>query len=264
MRIAVAGATGMVGMRFVRAAARAGIAVREMSRSQGVDLFSGLGVHEALEGADVVVDLVQSPTFDEPEATHFFRRVAVILGRTARQAGVQRSVVLSVIGCDRVAASSEARFGIDGYYRAKFAHEEATKEEAPNPKVLRSAQLFNFVGQEVERGRNAAGTTQVPDLLIQPVDLNETVAALLRLATGDDDRTASQIAGPQREHLVDLARQFVRHHREETEVMSVPADPMVRDGLLLPTRGVDIVGQSYQEWLDQQPVCSVAGDPAQS
>ncbi len=254
MKIAVAGATGMVGMRLVRAAEAAGLEVQGMSRSQGVDLFSGVGVHEAVEGADVVVDVVQSPTLDEPGATHFFRRVAVILGRAAQQAGVERSVVLSVIGCDRVAASDTASFGLDGYYRAKFAHEQATREEAPSPRVLRSAQLFNFVGQEIERGRDERDTTRIPDLLIQPVDLDEVVTALLDLATGIDHRADIQVAGPQREHLVDLASRFIRHHREETEVVPVPVDLTAPDGLLLPSRGVDLVGQTFDEWLDAQPL----------
>ena len=102
MRIAVAGATGLVGQRFVRLAIDAGAEVTPMTRSHQVDLFSGVGVHEALEGADVVVDLVQSPSFDEREATHFFRRVALVLGRTAARVGVRRSVVLSVVACDRL------------------------------------------------------------------------------------------------------------------------------------------------------------------
>jgi len=255
MKIAVAGATGMVGMRFVRAAKEAGCIVQGMSRSQGVDLFSGVGVHTALEGADVVVDVVQSPTMDQAEATHFFRRVAVILGRAAARAGVQRSVVLSVIGCDRVAATDTAAFGIDGYYRAKFTHEQATLEEAPNPKVLRSAQLFNFVGQAIQRGRTGDDTARVHDLLIHPVDPAETVAALLALATGADNRSQVQVAGPQREHLVDLVKRFTSHHRDDTEVVALPAGPAVESGLLLPTRGVDIAGRPFEQWLRDQPVC---------
>jgi dTDP-4-dehydrorhamnose reductase len=261
MRIAVAGSTGMVGMRLVRAATAAGAQVRGMSRSEGVDLFSGVGVHEALDGVDVVVDVVQSPTFDEAEATHFFRRTSVILGRAARSAGVRRSVVLSVIGSDRVASARGAGFGLAGYYRAKFAHELATREEAPDPHVLRSAQLFNFVGQEVERGRDGADLSHVPDLLIQPVELNETVRALLALATGDDLRTEVHVAGPQRERLVELAQRFVRHHREPTEIVPVSVATEGRSDLLLPGRGADIVGHRYEDWLSQQPIaCPTTAD----
>jgi uncharacterized protein YbjT (DUF2867 family) len=261
MRIAVAGATGMVGMRFVRAARAAGIEVRGMSRSQGVDLFSGVGVHDALEGADVVVDVVQSPSLDEAGATHFFRRVAVILGRAAQQAGVERSVVLSVVGCDRLSPTRNAGSGLEGYYRAKLAHEQATREEAIRPRVLRSAQLFNFVGQEIERGRTGPDSTEVHDLLIQPVELNEVVATLLALATGADDRALVQVAGPQREHLADLARRFTAYHRDAVGITSLPAEPGFDDGLLLPLRGVDIVGPTFEDWLHEQPV-QVEGDPA--
>lgn len=263
MKIAVAGATGMVGMRFVRAAAAGGHQVRGMSRSEGVDLFSGVGVHEALEGVDAVVDVVQSPTLDGSEAAHFFRRVAVVLGRAAEHAGVRRSVVLSVLGCDRIAAD-QAEFGLDGYYRAKFAHEIATVEEAPEPHVLRSAQLFPFIGQEVERGRVRSDLTRVPDLPIQPVDLNETVRAQLAVVTGADDRRVVQVAGPQREQLAALADRFVRHHRDDTDVVPLPVGRRVGDGLLLPGTGADIVGQTYAAWLEQQPVSSQELDPVDS
>ncbi|MET0523863.1 MAG: hypothetical protein ABWZ91_03615, partial [Nocardioides sp.] len=218
MRIAVAGATGMVGTRFVRAATEAGLVVSPMAHSLGIDLFSGVGVHAALEGAEVVVDLVQSPSLREPEATHFFRRVAVILGRGAAMAGVRRSVVLSVIACDRMRHDDDAPFGLEGYYRAKFEHEVATREEAPDPHVLRSAQLFDFVHQEIQRGRVDDTHTRVPNLLIQPIDLDETVQALLDLVTGADARSEVQVAGPQREHLVDLANEFNQHHLDTTKV----------------------------------------------
>ena len=238
--------------------------MRGMSRSEGVDLFSGVGVHEALDGVDVVVDVVRSPSFDEAEATHFFRRTSVILGRAARRAGVERSVVLSVLGCDRVAASRDADFGLDGYYRAKFAHELATKEEAPNPHVLRSSQLFNFVGQEVARGRVRPNVTHIPDLTIQPIDANDTVRALLALATGEDDRPDVQVAGPRRESLVDLAQQFVGHHREQTAIVPLPLDRLIGDGLLLPGIGADLMGRCYDEWLSEQPINCVAEDVLES
>jgi dTDP-4-dehydrorhamnose reductase len=253
MRIAVAGATGMVGTRFVRAATDAGHDISPMSHSSGVDLFAGVGVHEALAGADVVVDLVQSPTLDEGEATHFFRRVAVVLGRAAAQAGVRRSVVLSVVACDRMAEAAAASFDLAGYYRAKLAHEIATAEEAPDPRVLRSAQLFDFVGQEVDRGRVDDSTTRVANLWIQPVDIDETVAALLEMATGADDRTHVQVVGPQREHLVDLATELSQHLLDPTKVEELPVGQAVRDGLLLPARGLDIRGGTFHEWLRDQP-----------
>lgn len=255
MRIAVAGATGMVGMRFVRAATEAGHVVSPMSHSVGVDLFAGVGVHEALEGAEAVVDLVQSPTLAEGGATHFFRRVAVVLGRAAARAGVRRSVVLSVIACDRMTDDEDVPFGLEGYYRAKFEHEVATREEAPDPRVLRSAQLFNFVGQEIQRGRIDDNLTRVPNLLIQPVDLDEIVQALLDLATGADARVEVQVAGPQREHLVDLATELNHHQFDTTKIEELPVGRAVREGLLLPTRTLDIRGPTFHEWLRRQPSC---------
>ena len=256
MKIAVAGATGLVGTRLCRVLDDAGVEVIRMSRASGVDLFSGLRVNEALNGADAVVDCVQSPTFEESQATHFFRRVAVILGRAGHRAGVRRHVVLSVVGCDRFATSdATSDWALAGYYRAKFAHEQATRQETPGPAVLRSTQVFEFVGQEIERGRDGDDRTHVADLPIQPVDLDETVRALANLATGSDDRTEVQIAGPQREHLIDLATAFNHHYFDGTTIVPVPSGPVMRDGILLPVHGVDIAGPIFADWLRTFPRC---------
>jgi uncharacterized protein YbjT (DUF2867 family) len=166
MRIAIVGATGLVGSALVRAAQAAGHDVIALSKESGVDVLQPEGLADLLGGAEAVVDVTQSPSLDEDEATRFFARAAENLGRAGTAAGVQRSVVLSIIGVDQVAAAgTDAGTGFDGYYRAKYAHEEATRDHAPGARVVRSAQFHDIARQAIGWGRDGDRTT-VPDVVI--------------------------------------------------------------------------------------------------
>lgn len=159
MRIAIAGATGLVGSSLVRAAEAAGHQVVPLAKETGFDILRPDGLVEALEGADAVVDVMQSPTLDEAEATAFFTEASRNLGTAAAQAGVGRSVVPSIIGVDRIAATDEeAGTGFDGYYRAKYAQEQATAAHAPSPHVVRSTQFHDIARQAIGWGRDGDRT----------------------------------------------------------------------------------------------------------
>src|SRR5918997_4937195 len=156
MRIAIVGATGLVGSTLVRATQAAGHDVIALSKESGVDVLQPEGLADLLRGAEAVVDVTQSPSLDEDEATRFFARAAENLGRAGTASGVQRSVVLSIIGVDQIAAAGTeaAGPGFDGYYRAKYAHEEATRAHAPGARVVRSAQFHDIAWQAIGWGRD--------------------------------------------------------------------------------------------------------------
>ena len=147
MRIAIAGATGLVGRELGIAARKAGHDVVELSRATGVDLVAGSDAEldRALAGAEVVVDVTNSPTVEQDGATAFFETVAERLGAAATRAGVTRTVLLSIIGVDRTPE--------DGYFVAKLAHERATRRHAPGVRVLRAAQFHEFAEQSLGWGR---------------------------------------------------------------------------------------------------------------
>src|SRR5690349_18972659 len=136
MRIAIAGATGLIGRQLTALARSEGHEVVEIARETGFDLLVGDGLADALAGADAVVDVTQSPTLDEDEASTFFRAVADNLGGAARAAGVARTVVLSIVGADR---SPDY-----GYYVAKVAQEDAHRAASPGAVVLRATQFHDF------------------------------------------------------------------------------------------------------------------------
>src|SRR3954454_24616385 len=130
MRIAIAGATGLIGSRLTDLATREGHDVVKIARETGFDLLEGNGLEEALHGAEALVDVTQSPTLDEQEASTFFRTVAANLGAAATAAGVRRTVVLSIVGADK---SPDY-----GYYVAKVAQEAAHRAASPGVVVLRA------------------------------------------------------------------------------------------------------------------------------
>lgn len=233
-RLAIAGATGLVGRRLVSAARKAGHDVVELSRATGVDLSDGSGLD--LTGIDVVIDVTNSPSTDQHEATTFFTSVAENLGRAAQAAGVPRTVVLSIIGVDQTPE--------DGYFVAKLAHEHATQHNAPGVRILRAAQFHDFAGQ-VLGWMSDGNTATIPDMPMQPVDLDEVPRVLLELATGETGATRTELAGPRPERLPDMAARL----DPSVAITAGPVSDAVRDGALRPGPGAITAGADFATWL---------------
>lgn len=249
MRIAVVGATGLVGSALVTAAESAGHDVIALSKQTGTDVLRPDGLADQLAGAEALVDVTQSPSLNEDPAKEFFSAAATNLAAAARTAGVTRSVVLSIIGVDRVAASSaDAGTGFDGYYRAKYMQEQVTAANAPGSRVVRSTQFHDIARQAIGWGRDG-GQSTVPDLITQPVAVAAMVEVLVRAATGEIDDEIIEVAGPRPEHLADLAARFAAHVGDPVQVVPAPVGEPVRDGILLPGAGAHLVGPTFEEWL---------------
>lgn len=249
MQLAVIGSTGLVGSQVVAHAESRGHVVTGISKESDIDVLAGTGLADALAGVEAVVNVIQSPNLEQQASTEFFRTVAANLGRAAADAGVSRTVVLSIIGVDRVAAAGgDAGTGYDGYYAAKFAQEQATREHAAQAKVVRSAQFHDIAGQAIGWGR-ADDTTTVPDLLIQPLTVAAMVEVLLDVAGGARDGDLIEVAGPRTEHLAAMSTAFARHEGDNVRVVAGPVGGAVRDGILLPGPDAVLVGPTFDEWL---------------
>ena len=142
-KIAVAGATGRVGRHLVDILEAQGHDVVAMARSRGVDVITAEGLAEAVAGADAIVDAATGPSPEEHAATEFFTTAARNLHEAGQRAGVQRLVIVSIIGSDRFSG---------GYGAAKVAHEQATLSGPIPARVLRAAQFHEFVAQLMEWG----------------------------------------------------------------------------------------------------------------
>lgn len=248
MKVAVAGATGVVGHVVVALARAEGHEVVEISRSQGVDLLDLEALERTLVGVEAVIDTSQSPSRDEQGATAFFEQAAASLGNAASRAGAARTVVLSIVGVDR---SPDY-----GYYIAKFKQEQAAREHAPGPVILRATQFHDFAGQMLALSRTG-GTAAILDVPSQPVAIEEIARLLLDLATGAEGAPTDgviELAGPRPERLVDQVRQLVAHRHEQVTITPVEAPGSMRNGSMLPGAEALLRGTTYSEWLAHQPI----------
>lgn len=234
MRIAVAGATGLVGTALTGAARSAGHDVLPLSRAHGVDLTGPSDLD--LAGVDAVLDVTNAPSQDRDVATARFVAIAERLARAARAGGVPRTVLLSIIGVDRTPD--------DGYYGAKLAQERATLATAPGPRILRAAQFHEFAGQMLA-WRRTGDRAEIPDQPVQPVELDVVVAQLLAMATAADERTDVDIAGPRVERLTELVGLL----DASVTVVPVPASEAVASGALLAGPDAMIAGVDFRTWL---------------
>jgi len=241
MKIAIAGSTGLIGSQLVALAKAGGHEVVEIAPSLGFDLLNpDAGLVEALTGADTVVDVTQSPTLDEGEATAFFTTVAENLGNAATKAGVGRTVVLSIVGADLMTDY--------GYYVAKVAQERATRASAPGPLVVRATQFHNFAEQMLGWNRDG-DVTRIIDVPTQPVDTAEIVKLLLAAATGEVNSDVD-LAGPKVERLVDQVERLVARQGLNITVEAIPGVPSMTNGSMLPGPDALLRGPDWETWLD--------------
>ncbi len=246
-KIAVAGATGRVGHHVAEVLRARGHDVVPMSRSQGVDVITGDGLAAALAGVDCVVDAATGPSPEQQAATTFFTTAARNLHEAGQRAGVQRMVVVSIIGTDRFTA---------GYGAAKIAHERAMLSGPIPVRVLRAAQFHEFVGQLVDWGTQGE-VGYVPRMRTQLVAARAVAEVLADLATGPVPEGApfTEVAGPREESLVEMATLLAsrRGYPSKIEGVSDPADPdreLNENGGLLPGPGAILAGPTFEEWLD--------------
>lgn len=243
MKIAVAGATGLIGSQVVARAKAGGHDIVELAPSLGFDLLNpDHRLVEALTGVEAVVNVTQSPTLDEKESTEFFVTVAENLGRAATEAGVHRSVVLSIVGAD---LSPDY-----GYYIAKVAQETATRAFSPGPLVVRATQFHEFAGQMLGWNRDG-DVSRIIDVPLQPVATGEIANLLVEAATGRVDHDVD-LAGPKAERLVDLVQRVVAGQGLDVKVEAVDAPPSMAGGSMLPGSDALLRGPDWETWFAAQ------------
>ncbi|HEX4018761.1 MAG TPA: NAD-dependent epimerase/dehydratase family protein [Frankiaceae bacterium] len=226
MRVAVAGGTGVAGRHVVETLEKAGHETVVLARSLGVDVATGEGLLEALEGVSTVVDCSNVSTMKASESERFFGAVTRNLLTSGRAAGVGHFVALSIVGIDRVDF---------GYYRGKVAQEALLLADDRPSSVLRATQFHEFAGQLLDRSRGPL--VVVPRMRVQPVSAREVGEALAELAVGEPVGMAPELAGPREEDMVDLVRQMAKVRPQRRFVMAIKlpgaaGKAMTRGGLL--------------------------------
>jgi uncharacterized protein YbjT (DUF2867 family) len=241
-KIAVAGATGRVGQHVVDVLTERGHDVVPMSRGHGVDVTTGEGLADALAGVECIVDTVTGPWREQQAATEFFTTAARNLQEAGRRAGVQRIVVVSIIGTDRL----KGDYGV-----AKVAHEQATLSGPIPARVLRAAQFHEFVEQLLQWGTQG-DVSYVPKMRTQLVAARTVAEALAELAVdpGSAPGPTVEVAGPREESLVEMAKLLVARRGNSlwVEAVSDPVDGEANEsGVLLPGPDARLGGPTFEE-----------------
>src|SRR5438270_11293863 len=202
MKIVVIGGTGLIGSKLVIKLREHGHEAVAASPNTGVNTLTAEGLAEVLNGASVVVDVSNSPSFEETAATNFFSTATRNLIQYGQAAGVRHYVALSVVGTDRLATPkpSDAEKTIRGYFRAKLAQEKLIKEWSIPYSIVHATQFFEFVKQIADASSDGT-TVRVAPVLIQPMAADDVAAAVGRVAVGTPVNGIAEVGGPEQFRL---------------------------------------------------------------
>ncbi|MGW5739020.1 MULTISPECIES: SDR family oxidoreductase [Streptomyces] len=242
MNITVIGGTGLIGSQLVTRLREAGHEVVASSLSTGVDLLTGAGLDEALKGADTVVNVTNSPTFDEA-SPDFFRTSMGHLLAAGERAGVRHQVILSIVGVDQVPQLD--------YYRAKTLQEELLRQGPTPYSIVRATQFFEFMDAVLSWTADDQ-TVRLPSTRVQPIATAEVVKALADVTTAAPLNGTLDVAGPDVFPLDELGRLTLAARKDPRTVVTdekagmfaaVEGDVLVAgpDARVSPTR--------YEDWL---------------
>ncbi|OPC78137.1 LysR family transcriptional regulator [Embleya scabrispora] len=242
MRLTIVGGTGLIGSQVVRQLTELGHDAVPAAPSTGVDLITGAGLAEALEGAEVVVNLTNSPTFDD-KSPDFFRTTMTNLLDAGAKAGVRHQVILSIVGVDRVPELV--------YYRAKTLQEELLREGPTPYSIVRATQFFEFV-DAVMSWSSDDETVRLPATPVQPIAAADVVAAIVDVAVGAPLRGIREIAGPDRFTLDELGRVTLAARQDARTVVTDASAGMfaaVPGDVLVPGPDARLAATRYRDWL---------------
>lgn len=211
MKIVVIGGSGLIGANIVARLRHNGHETVAASPSTGVNTITGEGLAEALEGVQVVVDVANSPSFEDKAVLEFFETSGRNLLAAEAEAGVEHHLALSIVGTDRLPDN--------GYFRAKVAQEELIKASKIPYTILRATQFFEFVEGIINSG-DEGGAIRLSPALIQPVAADDICAVLADLAVGAPVNGTVEIGGPDRFPLDDLARKFLATRGDKRQVIA--------------------------------------------
>ena len=248
MKIVVIGGSGLIGRKLVDRLRQRGHEAMAASPASGVDTITGQGLAEALAGAQVVVDVANSPSFRDDAVLKFFQTSGRNVLDAELGAGVQHHLALSVVGTDRLLES--------GYFRGKMAQEELVKAGKVPYTMVRSTQFFDFLGGIADGGTNGSAVRLSP-ASAQPVASDDVADALAELALAAPANGTVEIAGPERLPLSEFVRRFLKVKQDPRTVVDDVDAPyfgaVLKDRTLLPGDSPRIGSTRFEAWLVWRP-----------
>jgi uncharacterized protein YbjT (DUF2867 family) len=244
MKIVVIGGRGLIGSALVKRLREVGHEVVAASRASGIDAVTGAGLRAALAGADVVVDVTNSPSFEDAAVLAFFEASSRNLLAAEAVAAVRHHVALSVVGADRIPDS--------GYMRAKVAQEGLIRSAGIPYTIVRATQFFEFVGSIAEWGTDG-NMVRLPPALMQPVAAEDVAAALADVAVNKAMNATIELAGPETIRMDELVRRFLAATQDPRQVTTDSRagyfGAAVDDRSLTPGSNPRLGPTRFEEWL---------------
>src|SRR5438445_8853995 len=244
MKIVVIGGTGLIGTKLVNKLREQGHEVVAASPSQGINSVTGEGLAAALAGAQVVVDVTNSPSWEDKAVLEFFESSTRNLLAYAAAAGVKHHVALSVVGTERLLAS--------GFFRAKMAQENLIKASSIPYTIIRATQFFEFV-KGIADFSTEGNKVPLPTAFIQPMAADDVASAVGRIATGAPVNGTVEVGGPEKFRLDELVRRGLAARNDPREVVADPRalyyGVKLNENTLLPGDGARLGETRFEDWL---------------
>ena len=246
MKIVVIGGTGLIGSKLVKKLRESGHEAVAASPNTGVNSITGEGLADALKGAAVVVDVTNSPTWEDVAVLKFFETSTRNLLANGPAAGVGHHVALSVVGTERLLES--------GFFRAKLAQENLIKASSIPYSIVRATQFFEFV-KPIADFSTVGNQVRLPPALFQPMAADDVASAIARIATNSPVNGMVEIGGPEQFRLDELARRDLASRQDPREVISDPHAGyygiQVTERALVPDDNAQLGETHFEDWLDQ-------------
>jgi uncharacterized protein YbjT (DUF2867 family) len=246
MKIIVIGGSGLIGTKLVNRLLQHGYEVVAASPASGVNTLTGEGLAEVLEGTSVVIDVSNSPSFEDAAVMEFFKTSTHNLLTYEAAAGVGHHVALSVVGTERLSES--------GYFRAKIAQEKLIKESSIPYSIVHATQFFEFV-KSIADAATDGNSVHLAPVLIQPMAADDVASAVGRVAAGAPLNSTVEVAGPERFRLDEFIRQGLSARNDPREVI---ADPHARyfgaelsERTLVPGDDAQLGETRFEDWLSR-------------
>jgi uncharacterized protein YbjT (DUF2867 family) len=262
MKIVVIGGTGLIGSKLVNNLRANGHEAVAASPKSGVNSVTGDGLVDALQGASAVIDVTNSPSWEDAEVLKFFETSTRNLLAIGAAEGVSHHVALSVVGTERLLES--------GFFRAKLAQENLIKASKNPYTIVRATQFFEFVKQIVDYSTEG-NIVRMPPALIQPMAADDVASAVARIATNPPVNGTVEIGGPEQFRLDELARRFLAArpdlHQTQRKVISDPQGRyygiQVSERALVPDDNAQLGETRFETWVQRAPqVGSAPPQPA--
>ena len=250
MKIVVIGGTGLIGTKLVNNLRQRGHEVVAASPSSGVNTLTGEGLTEALAGAQVVVDVANSPSFEDKPALEFFETSGRNLLAGEKAAGVRHHVALSVVGTDRLTGSGPG--SLSGYFRAKMAQENLIKASGIPFTIVHATQFFEFA-KNIAQSATDGPTIRLSPVLMQPMVSDDVAAAVADVALGQPMNGVVEIAGPDQIRQDELVRRYLSATGDARKVVTDTKAGyfgiVVNDQSLVPGPDARLGPTHYNDWL---------------